>query len=175
MSTENKATSNPNLGELWDCENRIAFIAGNSFNEIDRVWVMDWQTGERGDAKLDGLILRDDRFSVSKAEMLEKFSLWSRNGNADAMWFLAYWFEGINHPKSTWYYIAALRANPDQHKWAYSRIVGDTKSAYMCEGIPKPSLDFLADIPEMQEAKIYCSLWRKAVEQAEIAMHIAAG
>lgn len=170
----------PRVGELWGCEGRVSVVAGNYPEEDHRLWVMDWSTGERGDAHLSSLFVRQDRYSVNSEALITRFSEWARSGNADAMWFLGWWFEVVNHQRSVWYYIAALRADPDRHKWAYRRIVSDAHNPSTCtmelDGstirYPKPDLDFLQQIPEMHEAKLYCSKWREAVVQAEAAPHV---
>ncbi|MEM0550244.1 MULTISPECIES: hypothetical protein [Aeromonas] len=171
----------PRVGELWSCEGKTAVVAGNFAEEGRTLWVMDWETGERGDAPLASLLLRADRYSVDYEVLVERYAAWAREGNANAMWFLAWWYEVINHRRSTWYYVAALRAAPDQHKWAYSRIVADAHSPgrRICNGdgsvtvYPEPELDFLAKIPEMKEAKLYCGQWAEAVFEAESAPNIA--
>lgn len=163
----------PKVGELWDCDGRTAFICGNSLSEDGRLWVVDWDSGERGDAKLEWLELRNDRKSLTEENILARFTLWARSGKSDAIWWLGWWFEGINHPKSVWYYIAALRADPQCHGWARQRIVSDAQTAYMCAGVPKPDLSFLDDIPEIQGDEIQQD-WESAIAKAEEGLHIPA-
>lgn len=160
----------PKMGELWDCEGRLAFIAGTSHDEKNnRIWVMDWNTGEEGYALVVKLTLRDDRHAVSSDEIVNKFTQWALEGNTGAMWFLAWWYEGVNHQKSVWYYIAALRRNPSAYGWAYSRIVSDARNPIMCEGITIPSIDFLNNIPEFNKAQILSDKWHEAAVEAHAA------
>jgi len=89
------------------------------------------------------------------------------------MWWLAWWHEGKNHPKSVWYYVAAIRANPKKHGWVLDRLYGDARSACVCNGIPTPDLGFLANIPEITALQIGKD-WEEAVRQAEQAEHVPA-
>lgn len=170
----------PRVGELWDCEGHLSIIAGNMPEEGRALWVMDWDTGERGNAPLSSLIERTDRFSIDRTTLLARFKEWAREGNSHAMWFLGWWYEVINHQRSVWYYVAALRAGPEEHKWAYSRIVADAhysepralKENGITTHYPAANLKFLEQIPEMSEAKLYCSKWIEAVENAEAAPEV---
>ncbi|WP_425952998.1 hypothetical protein [Ralstonia pseudosolanacearum] len=163
----------PKVGELWNCQGRTAFVCGNSISESGRIWIADWDTGQRGDAKPEWLELRQDRRSLFEEDILAKFVPWSRAGNSDAIWWLGWWFEGVNHPKSVWYYVAALRADAKGHGWAFERIVSDARTAYMCAGVPQPDIAFLDEIPEMRGLPIQ-SDWAAAVASAEAAVHVAA-
>lgn len=170
----------PMVGELWDCEGRVAVIVGNSISENGTLWVMDWDSGASGYFKLTSLKERPDRFSVDDHNLIEKYWCWAETGNADAMWFLAWWYEAVNHQRSVWLYVAALRADPDKHKWAYGRIVADAKapSTSTIDSVgnvtryPQPDLRFLDDIPEMNEPKIHCAKWLEAVMSARLSPEV---
>jgi hypothetical protein len=168
--SDTRSTLFPRVGELWNCESRTAIIAGNSISSSGRIWIMDSSTGERGDARPELLELRVDRLSLSEGELLQRFANWARQGNSDAMWWMAWWFEGVNHPKSIWYYVAALRADPKGHGWAQARIMSDARSAFMCRGVVEPDLAFLDNIPELRGERIGRD-WKSAVELAEVARH----
>src|SRR3546814_3444843 len=142
------------------------FRSANTIEKGRRVWVMEFSTGQRGNARLDDLLLREDRRSLSESDFVDLFTLWASKGNADAMWWLGWWYEKSNHPKSVWYYIAALRADPDGHRWAFSRIVSDAKYATMYSGVSEPDLSFLDDIPEIREFKLHVGKWEEAVLKA---------
>lgn len=160
----------PNVGELWDCLGRTAFIAGNSVGSNGGIWLFDWNSGDSGHFSVMDLTARSDRFRLTEEDILLHIAPWSRQGNSDAMWWLGWWYDGRNHPKSVWYYVAAIRAAPKKHGWALGRIISDARSAYMCEGVPAPDLAFVADVDEMQGR---CSAdWAGAVRQAEAAVHI---
>src|SRR3546814_12368383 len=62
----------PHYGELWDCEGRVALIAANTIEKGRRVWVMEFSTGQRGNARLDDLLLREDRRSLSESRSEER-------------------------------------------------------------------------------------------------------
>ncbi|MHB1702244.1 MAG: hypothetical protein ACYCSN_19340 [Acidobacteriaceae bacterium] len=158
----------PNVGELWGYAERVAIICGNSISETGVIWVMDWSSGDRADALLDRLEVRPDRYSLTHESIIVRFAEWARDGNSDAMWWLGWWFEGRNHRKSVWFYVAALRANPRGHRWALSRIAADAKAPIMCQGVASPRLSFLGSIPEIQECVIGPD-WAAAVANAEAA------
>ncbi len=159
------------VGELWAYEGRTAVICGNCISERETIWVMDWESGARVDAPVLKLEPRQDQSSIEHDVLIARFVEWARAGNPDAMWWLAWRFEGKNHPKSVWYYIAALRADPKGHGWAHGRIMDDAHAAYMCKGVPWPCIEFLKDIPEMQGYSIGRD-WVTAVANAEKAIHI---
>ena len=163
----------PAVGEVWDYEGHAAIISGNSIAEDGSIWVMEAELGIRAQAYVVNLEPRKDRKSLDEAALIERFSSWARQGSPDAMWWLGWWFEGTNHSKSTWYYIAALRADPKGHGWARERIIDDARSACMCAGVPDPDLGFLSAIPEIQ-GKPIGSDWTEAVKQAELAVHVSA-
>ncbi len=165
----------PAVAELWEYAGRVAVITGNLPDDEKPLWVMCWDTGESTHAPLTSLKLRDDRFSVSYLHLAERFELWARAGNADAMWFLGWWYEVINHQRSTWYYIAAIRAAPNQYVWALARVIDDARSpgtrlsSHDDSTIeyPYPNLDFLSQIPEITERKLQIDQWAVAVAAAE--------
>lgn len=133
--------------------------------------MMDLETGNRTDPLV--LTLKPTLTEIAKPALLDKFASWAREGNPHAIWWLAWWFEGVNHPKSVWYYVAAMRIDPDGHGWVQSRLASDARSAHMCEGVPKPDLSFLSEIPELQGSRIRPD-WREALRNAESAIHLPA-
>jgi len=156
----------PNYGELWGYAGRVAIIATNTIEIGKTIWVMDRDSGDEGYARLEDLILLEDRNSMTLDEVVALFTAWAKDGRSAAMWWLGWWFEGTNHARSVWYYIAALRANPAQHSWAAGRIISDAYTASMCKGYPKPNLDFLNDIPEITTRKLHVGLWEQALNMA---------
>lgn len=164
---ERQSSLFPHVGELWECEGRTAVIAGDSFDiNSGRIWTMELNTGERGYSSPECLKERADRMSLTNDGLLRIFRKWANKGNSHAIWWLGWWFEGMNHQKSVWYYIAALRADPRAHGWAYGRIISDARSAIMCAGVARPDLTFLEDIPEIIGEGIGRD-WALAIENAE--------
>lgn len=161
----------PNPGELWQCAGRVSVICGNGFNEDGRVWIMDWKTGASAYAWPAQLLRRHDRHSLSRLDLLARFGEWARAGNASAIWWLAWWYEGINHFRSIWYYVGALRASPQEYGWAQSRIMYDARCAIMVADLPSPDTSFITAVPELIGMKIGDD-WMAAVLNAECAMDI---
>lgn len=149
---------------------RKAFVAGNSIDDDGTIWLFDWETGDVAYLPVVLMTVREDRFLLSEENIVQRLQEWARAGNSDAMWWLGWWHEGKNHPKSVWYYVAALRANPKKHAWARWRICCDARSAYMGSDVPKPDISFLANITEMQGDTISTD-WQGAIHEAEIAVH----
>ena len=164
-----KERRRPGVSELCDYKDRQVFVCGNGVSKSSRIWCMDWKTGQRIDAKPATLI---PRHPICEAQFVSRFQTWCEKGNADAMWWLAWWFEGVNHRKSVWYYVAALRADPVGHGWAQSRIMADARYAAMCEGLPTPDISFLASIPEMMGHPIGID-WRAALAQTSLPDSVA--
>lgn len=171
-STDYRSPLYPRVGELWDCEGRVAFVAGNFVDEDNDIWLFDWNTGDVGYRPVAGMSERDDRRLLTEEAIMTKMVEWSQR-SADAMWWLAWWYEGKNHPKSVWYYVAAMRADPKKHAWVLDRLNSDARSACLCEGVPTPDLGFLSEIPEMQGQGIGQD-WLQALRQAERAEHVPA-
>jgi len=163
----------PLVGELWLYDGRTAIICGNSITEQKTIWVMDWNSGDRAYAPVSDLKLCPERKSLTEAAIVERFADWGRRGSTDAMWWLAWWFEGRNHPKSVWYYVATLRADPKAYGWALDRILEDAKTPILCKGIADPDLSFLKEVPEVMGEPVG-SDWQDAVGRAERAVHVPA-
>lgn len=140
-------------------------------SEDQTIWVMDWNSGDKVQAPVYLLEPREDRESLATEDIIHRIGVWARGGNSYAMWWLAWWFEGANHPKSVWYYVAALRANPSGHGWAHDRIRSDAQYPIMCKDVPAPDLVFLDGIPEINRLAIGQD-WAEAVRMAEAAVHL---
>lgn len=172
-SVESSSELAPRVGELWNYAGRTAIICGNSVSRNGTIWVMDWNSGARADANKNMLEVRADRKSLNENDIVDRFSQWARDGNPDAMWWLAWWFEGKNHHRSVWYYVAAMRSDPEGLGWAQERVMSDARSAHMCEGVPDPDTSFVSSIPELRGAPIGPD-WLSAVNEAEKAVHVPA-
>lgn len=165
----------PNVGELWKFKDRVVVIARNTLEQNGLLWVMDWATGERCNATLVELHVDSGRFSLGYAAFIDRMRRWARGGNSHAMGYLGWWYEVSNQQRSVWYYIAALRASPETHKWAHDRIVDNANnpSALLCNdnglitGHPAPELSFLYRIPELHSRKVHSHLWSDAIREAE--------
>lgn len=121
--------------------------------------------GERYDAAVEEIVVQTH---VPLNEVSEHCKGWAALGNSDAAWWLGWFFEGTNHRKSVWYYIAAIRKNRGLHGWALSRVFDDAHNPVMNEGYPEPELSFLSEIKEfVQLSEIKFGRWKDAVEQAE--------
>ena len=99
----------PQCGELWDAPNgQSVIILGNTIRKDGTVWVADRETG-----KSEWLAIRKLRKveqSLPFREVVHLCEQWAREGDADAMWWLAWWYEmRRNGMKSVAYYVAALR------------------------------------------------------------------
>jgi len=160
----------PKVGSLWDYAGSIVVICGNSISKANTIWVMEWNSGGVAHAPLDELVARPDENGLSSDHLVGKFAEWARMGITEAMWWLGWWFEADHHPKSVWYYVAAMRGSPDKYGWALDRIAGDAQSEMRWRAELKPDLSFLADIPEIQTKRIGRN-WREAVANAESAQH----
>lgn len=161
----------PKVCAQYESAGRHVVVCGNCVSQVGTIWVMDMETGARTDPL--ALTLKPALNQTTEPDLLEKFTGWAREGNAHATWWLAWWFEGVNHPKSVWYYVAAMRIDPAAHGWVQSRLMSDARSAHMCEGVPKPDLRFLNEIPELQGCSIRPD-WHEALREAESAIHIPA-
>lgn len=161
----------PEVGELWSCDGRVAMVAGNSVDSHGRLWLFDWHSSQDGYFPLSMLTARTDRRSLNEEAILGRVTEWARGGVASAMWWLAWWHEGRNHPKSVWYYVAAMRRAPKDYSWALDRVRSDAQYACMCSEVSMPDLAFLGAIPEMSGAIL--TDWLEAIRQAESSTHIA--
>lgn len=152
---------------------RTFLLLGNSIQNDDTIWCADWRTGKRFDV-LNYLLrsLPDDQ-QVPTEEVEARMTQWARKGDADAAWWLGWWHDGTNHPKSVWFYMAAMRKDPKAFGWALERVYSDAKYAGTCEGVPAPDLDFLREIQEFDGAKEWGD-WREAIAKSVVAVHIPA-
>lgn len=131
-----------------------------------------WSSGKRIAVPAVDLIHLPAEQQPSLAAAYERMARWADGGSSDAMWWLGWWHEGTDHCRSTWYYIAALRRNPEAHGWALGRIISDTIFGCMCAGEPVPSISFARDIPEFTSGRIGMD-WQQAVASAKSAVETA--
>jgi hypothetical protein len=175
----------PMVGEI--CTLRVTrqtlVVLGNSTAENNTIWCADYATGERVDAYLNELNperLLSALFPIAKT--ISKCREWALAGHSHAAWWLGWYYEGKNHPKSVWYYIAAMRRSPRQHDWAFVRVYGDARQPGLCRGTPPPLLSFLEEIDEFRQfrsgisslAAIKWGGWQEALRSADEAVHVPA-
>lgn len=151
--------------------NKLVVILGNSVEE-GNIWCADWDTFETVYPLVKDLqrqtILSQPSWEVvlKKAETHAEVA-----GDSNAMWWCAWYYENTNHPKSVWYYMAAMRRAPKRHGWALNRVRADAYSAYMAKGIPPPDLTFLSEIEEFHGSSNWGD-WKQALEKAKQAIHL---
>lgn len=135
------SSSAPQPTELWQApDGTIYFICGN-WVEKGEIWVINYSTGESNHIEVSTLTKTNSDMSVEdKIETLRKYA---KAGNADAMWWLAWWYEGTNHKASVWFYMAAIRKDPSNYLWAYERVISDAHHTF-----ESPDISFLKDIYE---------------------------
>ena len=160
----------PTYCELWeDAKGKKWLVLANCLKG-DSIWSMEPDSCEMGFMIVSGAkkIGQEDFQTI-----LDKLETNSMTGCSDSMWWCAWAYEGNNHPRSVWYYIASLRSNPKKHAWAFGRIHSDAYSSAVCKGVPKPCLNFLANIPEFQTIKLGRTDWLQAVQMAKSSEHKA--
>lgn len=157
----------PDWGQLWLYKKRIVLVLGNCTDEEGIIWCADNASGEMlypEARKLQRLV--ELQLSQPLEIMVQKCKGWASAGNVDAMWWLGWFFEGENHKKSVWYYIAAMRKDPQRYGWGFSRVYADAQNPVMCKDIPAPDLEFLSEIQEFNGAKVWGD-GQEALRQAE--------
>lgn len=119
---------------LYGDRTRIAVVMGNCSHVNDTIWCHDLETGSRVDLHL--FDMHEDPVQFEASVLVSIIEGWAEGGNADAAWWLGGFYEGANHSKSVWYYIAAIRMSPADAVWAFGRIqdlcgnkLGDWKEA----------------------------------------------
>ncbi len=168
----------PNYGDLvYDRENNVlAVVLGNSVQENGSIWCVAWDEaselyGTEGRPSVKDLEIRG---KIDFKVLVKRMEQFAKEGQAHAMFWLGWWYEGVNHPKSTWYYIAAIRADTEAYKWMFKRLYNDTFYGAMTRGVKHPTLQFLTEIMEFENGKTPRDQWLMAVEKAESAKHRAA-
>lgn len=159
-------------GQVWKHNGRDVFILGNCVEDDGTIWVADRRTGKSAHVHPSALSLVRTR-TDTVAELTERCIGWARRGDADAAWWLGWYFEGEQHAKSVWYYVAAMRKAPEAFAWAWQRVYGDALDAYMCEGAPTPCIKFMHDVAEFNGRR--SADWQEAIAKAESAVDEAVG
>ncbi len=160
-------------GDLCAYQDKVVLVMGNCSHEDDTIWCAEYVSGVRCDPPAADLKRLPQRQQHAWDEVKATVTRWAHEGNSDALWWLAWLYEGSNHPRSVWYYIAAMRRNPEAHGWALSRVYSDSRNPIMSEGVTAPDTGFLVEIAEFNGAKVWGD-WQEAVTKAANAVHIAA-
>lgn len=146
-------------------------VLGNCIDEdTQTIWCASWMSGKRHDVRPAQLLRLPDEAQPSWSEGCERCALWAAQGNHHAAWWLGWAYEGVNHPRSIWYYIASLRMTKGRPSWALQRIHADAYTGEMYESVPEPCLRFMQEIPEFNGAKSWGD-WKQAITCAERAIH----
>ncbi|TDR28944.1 hypothetical protein [Hydromonas duriensis] len=168
-------SNRPMYGDLvLDTKNNVLYaVLGNSLQDNNKtIWCVSWDEnaphyGARGYPLVKNLEFKE---TLDTHVLVDKMTAFAKAGHAHAMFWLGWWYEGVNHPKSTWYYIASMRADNEEHRWVFERLYGDTHYGAMCENVEYPSLEYLSEISEFNDFKVSLN-WSEAIEKAEAAIH----
>ncbi|HDR8974268.1 TPA: hypothetical protein QDB32_003985 [Burkholderia vietnamiensis] len=151
-----------------------AVILGNSVREDGTIWCADWESLTKKYCTVGDLRAQRDVVNPSWEDLLTRMEGKAESGDADAMWWCAWAHEGTNHPKSVWFYMAAIRRDPRKHSWAWERIYSDARHPYLCEGVQEPDLSFLETVDEFCGAREW-GKWEDAITNAKVAVHAPKG
>lgn len=163
--------SQPSYGQVWEYQGHEVFILGNCASDDGKtIWASNRQTGKRMDAVIKELIPTSVTGKDTLGELTGKCVEWAKAGNADAAWWLGWRMDGENHPKSMWYYLAAIRMNPNAYSWYLSNLHDNGKFGAMCSGVTQPDINYMREIPEFIGQGI-SSNWLQAIAGAEAAIH----
>ncbi len=164
--------SQPSYGQVWQYQGEQVFILGNgTYDDGLTIWAARRITGERVDATVAKLIPTAITSTNTFGELTRRCAVWARAGNADAAWWLGWRFDGVNLPKSLWYYLAAIRKAPRAYGWYLSNLFDNALYGIMCEGEPQAHIGFIKDIAEFNDRKPSTN-WQDAIALAENAVHI---
>jgi hypothetical protein len=136
-------------GRLCRAEGRTEqfVILGNGIRDDNTIWCADDATGETHYLAVDSIEPGEYReFDLTAA----KAARWASEGNAAAAWWLGWYYEGENHYRSTWYYVAAMRMN-ENYQGSFEVVFENANFAFMCEGVAEPDLEFLESIEEFNQ------------------------
>jgi len=164
----------PDAAKLWQYDGADVFILGTAANSDGlTIWAANRITGKRVDAKLSKLVPSPLVSPDTVAELVERCKWWARDGNADAAWWLGWYFDGTNLAKSVWYYLAAIRREPKAYGWFLLNLYSNATYGVFCDGVPYPDITFMKAIPEFKDWNP-SENWQEAIGRAEAAMHTPA-
>lgn len=120
-AAKSHAYSIAGYAELWRHKGQIFLIMGNIVQKREDgtlwFWTANWTSGERNDAAAVELEPYEG-CQPTLLEVVRQVGHWAREGNADAMWWLADFYEfgsretGANGGKALAYYLGAIRCEP---------------------------------------------------------------
>lgn len=161
----------------------IYVVLGNCINDDDcTLWCAHWESGTHTQLDINDLQPAEPA-GPDYPNVVARVESWAACGDEQAMFWLEWWYEGTNHPRSVWYYMAAIRKAPDAYGWVAGRVHSDAYYAATCRGVPVPDLAFLAEICEFCQvrgslsgcARLDLGDWREALAKAQTATHEAWG
>ncbi|MBY0244605.1 MAG: hypothetical protein K2Q03_04025, partial [Sphingobacteriaceae bacterium] len=88
---------------------QLHVVLGNSVTEENELWCADWITLKTKYTDIGNLNLQTKVKHPDWLELIKRMEDTAEKGDSDAMWWCAWVHEGKNHPKSVWYYMAAMR------------------------------------------------------------------
>ncbi|WP_196160777.1 hypothetical protein [Reinekea sp. G2M2-21] len=139
-------------------------VLGNFVENDGTIWCADISNGSQTHLRIIDMDLYLPHYS--EPETIRLTTYWANQGIEYAMWWLGWWFEGYNHPKSAWYYVAAIQRTWATY-WPGERISSHVYSRiYTTETIP--FLETLSDIPDFVNNEMGAnSNWESAIAKAE--------
>jgi len=155
----------PDYGQVLIHQGESVCVLGNSLNDAGLIWCANWRTGARVDALPGRLTRSDETDRIGTAQVVDRCVAWAKAGNAEAAWWLGWWYAGDQHVKSVWFNLTAVRCDPVKHGWALDRIICDAKFGCMREDRARPSIQALHVAVELHGSKISKD-WQGALNQA---------
>lgn len=129
------------------------------------VWCADWRSLRSYDAQVRNL-RRSTAESPTWWKLLARLEQMAVKGDPDAMWWCASAYGGTNRATSTWYFVAAMRRDPEKYGWAFERVLIDASASSRSAGMPPPDLSFMQEIAEFRGGKQGWGDWREAIQKA---------
>lgn len=143
---------------------RLVVVLGNEpINGT--LWCADWRSLISYDADVRNL-RRSTPNSPTWRKLLSRLEEMAENGDSDAMWWCASAYGESSLAVSTWYYIGAMRREPDKYAWAFERVLLQTSAGHRNTGMPPPDLSFMQEIAELRGGNQIWGDWKEAIQKA---------
>lgn len=183
-------TKYPEMGQLWyylsGSTKITVVILGNTPYEDGEYWAANNDNGEMLSVSLDNLLPAADATVQELLVTAAKCKEWAHNGNADAMWWLGYYYEyciGVDEvnsgKKALSYSIAAFRKEPALGSdGVFERVMQDGSTLFNLYPTEEDLKDAEIFIYQFQEVDKYFNAtdetvtikfgkWEDAIEIAE--------